>query len=64
MANVFVEPTGSGYQIEYADGQRPTGPYATQASAIDAAKKLQRKPLVARGRHLNDKKIPDHWRAA
>ena len=31
---------------------------------IDWARKNNHAPLVARVRHLNDKKIPDHWRAA
>jgi hypothetical protein len=64
MANVFVEPTAGGYQIEFADGSKPKGPYATQLLAIAAARSLGHHPLVARVRHLNDKKIPDHWRAA
>ena len=38
--------------------------FATQRGAIDWAKKKQRHiPHVARVRHLNDKKKPDHWRA-
>ena len=32
--------------------------------SIDWAKKNGHAPLVARVRHLNDKKKPDHWRAA
>ena len=32
--------------------------------AIDWARKNGHTPLVARVRHLNDKKTPDHWRAA
>ena len=36
----------------------------TQQEAIDWARKNGHKPLVARVRHLNDKKKPDHWREA
>jgi hypothetical protein len=36
----------------------------TQREAIEWAKTAGHKPLVARVRHLNDKKKPDHWRAA
>jgi hypothetical protein len=36
----------------------------TQKEAIDWAKKNGDSPLVARVRHLNDKKITDYWRAA
>jgi len=36
----------------------------TQKDAIDWARKQGHNPLVARVRHLNDKKIPDHWRSA
>ena len=32
--------------------------------AIDWAKSSSHAPLVARVRNLNDKKRPDHWRAA
>ena len=35
----------------------------TQAEAIDWAKRNGHSPHVARVRHLNDKKRPDHWRA-
>ena len=35
----------------------------TQADAIAWAKKAGHSPHVARVRHLNDKKKPDHWRA-
>jgi hypothetical protein len=38
--------------------------FETQREAIDWAKKNGHSPLVARVRHLNDKKKPDHWRAA
>ena len=65
MSNVFVEPSkDGGYQIEFADATPTKSGYRTQEEAIAAAKMLGHKPLVARVRHLNDKKKPDHWRAA
>lgn len=65
MANVFVEPTRDGrYQVEFADKSAPLGPFATQAEAIEKAKAGGHRPLIARVRHLNDKDIPAHWRAA
>ena len=65
MPNAFVEPTRGGkYLVEFADGSPSEGPFNTQEEAIDEAKKLGHKPLVARVRHQNDKNIPDHWRAA
>jgi hypothetical protein len=39
------------------------GTFKTQKEAIDWAKKSGHSPHVARVRHLNDKKKPDHWRA-
>lgn len=64
MANVFIEPKGDKYQIEHADGKPTQGPFDTQKEAIDAAKAAGHHPLVARVRHLNDKKKPDQWRPA
>jgi hypothetical protein len=71
MANVFVEARPKGkaegspitdYVVEdYADHVLAT--YNTQKEAIDWAKKNDHSPHVARVRHLNDKKKPDHWRA-
>jgi hypothetical protein len=72
MANVYVEarpkgrPEGSridDYVIE-DDMDRVLGIFSTQREAIDWAKARGHAPLVARVRHLNDKKRPDHWRAA
>lgn len=71
MPNVFVEPMPKGdtpatpthYQIEFADGAKPLGPFATQKGAVDEAKRLGHKPLVARVRHTN-KGNADHWRSA
>jgi hypothetical protein len=70
MANVFVEARPKGkegpitdYVVEdHADGVLAT--FKTQKEAIDWAKGKGHAPLVARVRHLNDKKKPDHWRAA
>jgi hypothetical protein len=72
MANVYVEarPKGrpehspiEGYVVEdHADHVLHTA--TTQELAIAWARKEGHKPLVARVRHLNDKKNPDHWRAA
>lgn len=72
MANVFVEarpkgrPEGSpieDYVVEdHADNVLKTS--STQREAIDWARSKGHTPLVARVRHLNDKKKPDHWRAA
>jgi hypothetical protein len=38
--------------------------FKTEREAIEWARKNNHLSLVARVRHLNDKKIPDHWRAA
>jgi hypothetical protein len=72
MPNVYVEarpkgrPEGSAiedYVVEdHADHVLAT--FKTQQEAIDWSKKNNHAPLVARVRHLNDKKKPDHWRAA
>jgi hypothetical protein len=72
MANVYVEarpkgrPEGSpitDYVVEdHADHVLHTA--RTQHEAIAWAKSQGHSPLVARVRHLNDKKKPDHWRSA
>ena len=72
VANVYVEARPKGrqegspiadYVVEdHADNVLDTFP--TQREAIDWAKSEGHAPLVARVRHLNDKKIPDHWRSA
>jgi hypothetical protein len=72
MANVYVEPRPKGrsggsaiddYIVEdHADSELAT--FNTQQEAIDWAKNEGHSPLVARVRHLNDKKTPDHWRKA
>ena len=72
MANVYVESRPKGrkegdpitdYVVEdHADHVLAT--FKTQHEAIAFAKKEGHVPLVARVRHVNDKKKPDHWRAA
>lgn len=65
MSNVYIEPTADGkYQIEFDDRRPSVGPFNTQKDAITEAKRMGHRPLVARVRNLNDKKKPDHWRAA
>lgn len=71
MANVFIEARPKGrfegslindYVVEdHAD--HVLGTFGTQKQAIDWAKARGHAPLVARVRHLNNKRIPDHWRA-
>jgi len=72
MANVFVEARPKGrpegtriddYVVEDA-GDHVLHTASTQAAAVTWAKGHGHHPLVARVRHLNDKKKPDHWRAA
>jgi hypothetical protein len=72
MTNVYIEarpkgrPEGSpiqDYVVEdFADHILAT--FRTQHEAIDWAKKQGYAPHVARVRHLNDKRRPDHWRAS
>jgi hypothetical protein len=72
MANVYVEarpkgrPEGNAiedYVVEdHAD--HALGTFKTQGEAISWARNAGHSPLVARVRHLNDKKKPDHWRSA
>ena len=71
MANVYVEARPKAreggriddYVVEdHAD--HALASRKTQGEAIEWAKSQGHRPLVARVRHLNDKKIPDHWREA
>jgi hypothetical protein len=72
MAKVYVEPRPKGrsegsaiddYVVEdHADSELAA--VNTQQEAIDWAKNEGHSPLVARVRHLNGKKTPDHWRKA
>ena len=72
MANVYVEarpkgrPRGALSTIMSSKTMRTTcsPPSQTQREAIEWAKSHGHVPHVARVRHLNDKKKPDHWRAA
>ena len=71
MAIVYIEARPKGrsegshiddYVVEdHAD--HSLGSFKTQHEAIEWAKKNGHSPHVARVRHLNDKKKPDHWRA-
>ncbi len=67
MKNAYIEPMPKGggptesFQIEYADNSPAKGPYPTQKAAIEAAKKMGHKPLIARVR-ITNKDNPDHWR--
>ena len=72
MPNLYIEarPKGrsEGSQIDdYVvedHGDRVLRTFKTQHEAIAWAKKEGHTPLVARVRDRNDKKKPDHWRAA
>src|ERR1019366_2468787 len=72
MANVYVEarpkgrPEGSAIQDYVVEdhANHELGTFKSQKEAIDWAKAKGHAPLVARVRHLNDKKNPDHWRSA
>ena len=72
MANVYVEARRKGRQegspiIDYVledAADSFLGKFDTQKAAVDWAKARGHHPLVARVRHLNEKKKPDHWRAA
>ena len=71
MANVYIEPRPKGraegspiddFVVE--DGaDQVLKIFSTQKGAIDWAKQQGHHPLVARVRHLNNKKMPDQWRA-
>lgn len=72
MANVYIEARPKGreegtYVAEYVvedHADHVLGTFRLQADAIAWAKKQGHHPLVARVRHLNNKKMPDHWRVA
>jgi len=72
MANVYIEarpkgrPEGSlisDYVVE-DHAEHTLATFKTQREAIDWARRQGHAPLVARVRHLNDKKRPDHWRTS
>ena len=70
MTTVFIEARPKGRRegtaiVDYVveeQGDRFLKAFKTQAEAITWAKSEGHSPHVARVRHLNDKKIPDHWR--
>jgi hypothetical protein len=68
MPNVYVEarpkgrPEGSAVE-DFVVEDHVLATFKTQQEAIEWARKNNHAPLVARVRHLNDKKVPDHWRA-
>jgi hypothetical protein len=72
MAKVYIEARPKGRQQGSHIEDYVVEDYAnhvlyatrTQDDAINWAKKQGHSPLVARVRHLNDKKVPDHWRAS
>jgi len=72
MAKVYVEarPKGrpEGFRIDdyvvETEGDQVLGIFRTQKEAVDWSKAKGHTPHVARVRNLNDKKRPDHWRAA
>ncbi len=74
MPDVYVEPRPKGrgerdpidhYVLELAGGKSADNGvhHQTQETAINAAKRMGHKPLVARVR-VTDKGKPDHWRSA
>jgi hypothetical protein len=71
MAVVFVESRPKGRQegspitdyVVETQGDQVLTTTRTQQEAIDWSKRNGHSPHVARVRHLNDKKKPDHWRA-
>jgi hypothetical protein len=72
MGNVYVEarprgrPRGSAIDDYVVEDQADhvLGTFKTQTGAIEWAQSQGHHPLIARVRHLNDKKIPGHWRSA
>jgi hypothetical protein len=71
MAIVYVEPRPKGFEGSAIDGyvvedfaDHILGTFPTQLEATTWAKANNHAPLVARVRHLNDKKRPDYWRPA
>jgi hypothetical protein len=71
MAVVFIEPckgtTDDNPAVDFVvedHADHVLATFKTQSDAIFWAKKNGHTPHVARVRHLNDKKKPDHWWAA
>ncbi len=73
MPDVYVEPRPKArgehepidhYILEFAGDKSVDGvQHRTQETAINSARRLGHRPLVARVR-VTDKGKPDHWRAA
>ncbi|WP_426435442.1 hypothetical protein [Bradyrhizobium genosp. P] len=70
MSKAYIEPRPKGrhdgapiedYVVE-DQADSILAAYKTQREAIEWAKQNGHTPHVARVRHLNDKKKPDHWR--
>jgi hypothetical protein len=72
MANVYIEarpkgrPEGSAIDDFVVESAADQVLYTarTQREAVDWAQRQGHSPLVARVRHLSNKRIPDHWRSA
>ena len=72
MANVYVEPRPKGRPegspiegfVDEDQADHVLATFEMQQDAIDWANSNGHTPLVARIRHLNDKKKPDQWRSA
>lgn len=70
MANIYVEarpkgrPEGSAIDDSVVEDHADhiLGTFKTQHEAIRWAQTQGHTPHVARVRHLNDKRKPDHWR--
>jgi hypothetical protein len=68
MMKVFIEPRPKGRQegspiddyVVEEEGDRVLKTFKTQEEAITWAKGEGHSPSVARVRHMNDKRIPDH----
>jgi hypothetical protein len=71
MEKVFIEARPKGRRegspiedyVAEEEGDRVLKTFKTQEEAIPWAKREGHSASVARVRHLNDKKIPDHWRS-
>jgi hypothetical protein len=70
MRNVFIEPRPKGRKAgepieDYVVEDQDNAVLANgQSDAVLWAMREGHHPLVARVRHLNDKKNPDNWRSA
>jgi len=71
MRNVYVEARPKGHRegspiddfVVENHADHALAAFPTQREAIDWARKHGYLPLIARVRHLNEKKNPDHWRS-